>query len=98
MDGMKRTMLSQEAKSAGETSFDRMFLREIVYPSLICAADGVLTIDGKKVEWPPDFETFTALPEYLGLKWEEEVFEKNPHWKPKYQENQEKKVPSTSGE
>jgi hypothetical protein len=86
--GMTRTRLKMEARKAAETDVDRRWLREFVYPDLIAS---VVEHQGFET-WPPDFETFAALPEAFGIRWETATYDLNPHWLPGYTETNEKKA------
>lgn len=89
--GMKRTRLKLEAQQAEETDPDRHILRLLTFPDVISA-----TVQAEGLEWPLDFETFLGLPDSLEGKWEEAVYDLNPHWLPGYDETAEKKLPSQS--
>ncbi len=98
--GIRHTRMHQEASEAAknETDVDRIIARTVLYPALISASTGNITVDGKTLPWPPDFETFVRLPESLEAQWESEVFRLNPHWLPQPKGKEaEKKDESSPG-
>ncbi len=96
--GMRRTRLKSEALQ--EKDLDRKLLRMYTYADSAACSSGTLTIDGKVLAWPCDFETFLNLPDELIGPVEELVYLVNPHWLPQEEGAEvEKKAPtvSTSG-
>lgn len=89
---LEETLPIQEGMEEVEITALR-FLREFLYPCLIA---GVVSQEGFPT-WPISFETFLNLPEPLEVRWEQAVFEENPHWRELPKVDQ-KKVTSTSDE
>ena len=96
--GMRRTRLQLDAdahdkgKKARRDDPDVRLLRRFTYPDLMAA-----TVEASGIPWPLAFEDYLALPERLGLAWEQAVYELNPHWLPPASEeaaSEEKKEPA----
>ncbi|HUX16631.1 MAG TPA: hypothetical protein VMW52_09180 [Phycisphaerae bacterium] len=96
--GMRRTRLQLDAdahdkgKKARNEDPDVRLLRRFTYPDLMAA-----TVEASGIPWPLGFEDYLALPERLGLAWEQAVYELNPHWLPPASEetaSDEKKEPA----
>lgn len=82
-DGIKRTMFMRDAEDNETGDLELDVLRRLVYPPLMAVTIGTLVVDGQEQEWPLDFETYTELPEALGIEWENAAFELNPHFWPR---------------
>jgi len=98
--GMRRTRLQLDAdahgkgKKARSEDPDVRLLRRFTYPDLMAA-----TVEASGIPWPLAFDDYLALPERLGLAWEQAVYELNPHWlSPASEEavSEEKKEPVQS--
>lgn len=90
--GMRRTMLQVQMQKALEGDEAQRILQVITYPDLVGA---VVKTEGFAA-WPISFADFCDLPEQFTTRWEQAVYELNPHWSPGYDDAEEKKEPMTS--
>ena len=78
--GLIRTHLLREAeKDLRENVYDNehAWARWITYPNCIAC-----TVKVEGMPWPLSFTDFCKNSETFNVKWEQAVYEVNPHWKP----------------
>lgn len=95
--GMTRTRLQVVSDAQPDEDQDVQLLRRFTYPDVIAA-----TVEAEGIPWPLSFEDYLALPERLGVMWEQAVYDLNPHWVPGWEERAEAEkkasaTPSTGG-
>jgi hypothetical protein len=106
LHGMRRTRLKAEATVNREEDPDRAFLRVVTYPDLMAVSSGsiIVTVDGTadeeiKVPEELDFERYLNLPGQIAGRWEQAVYEINPHYLPSTDDEEtEKKRQQPSSE
>ncbi len=89
----RRGRLNIEGKRANqaEPDIDRQQIRLYSYPDA-CAA--VIAAEGLPFTWPPDFETYLALPGPLLALVEKTIYRLNPHWLPEGAVTEDPKAPA----
>ena len=85
--GMARTRIRTRALEQKGLTEDEQILAMFTYPDILA---GTLSVVG--MDWPPTFEQFLELPEWLIVPWENAVYELNPHWLPQADEPGEPKA------
>lgn len=97
--GMQRSIAAYQGavETAEETNEAVRVLRTISYPDLTACTNEVVGI-----HWPISFDEFCGLPDDLIARWEQAVYEVNPHWSLAGQtepvETREKKVATSTGD
>lgn len=84
----RRRLLGEQTIEPDE---DRSIMRRFSYPD---AYGAVTAATGFAFPWPPDFETFIALPDELLVELENAIYRVNPHWLPGGRASEDPKEPA----
>lgn len=92
LQGIRRSILQEQAKLDEGDDQAILYIKRIFYPDLIAATLSQSGFDN----WPLSLADFMQVPDQLALKWENAVYELNPHWRPGWEDEQQEKKASTS--